>query len=432
MPAQATKTNSTSEGLVGGGSSLSIVIPALNEEDGIAAIIERIEAVRAHLAEVGVVRLEIIVVDDGSHDRTPEIASSYPSVRLIRHATNRGYGAAIKTGFNNASGTLLAFTDADGTYPPERFPELCRVALAERADVVVGSRRSGEHSEMPRVRRIGNFIWSNLVSIIGNHRVADPASGMRVVRATALRQLYPLPDGLNFTPVMSTRCVHEDLKVVEVAIPYKERLGRSKLSIVKDGSRFLKTILWTSLEYNPVRVLGLAGVAALGLAAAVALGMIVLRAQGVTQLGPWGTFSLFAALVLGVLGVSVFSLGATFNYLVSLFRGEPVRQGLFGRPLFKQPLDQHFGWLGLISGVAGVFVASSSLGLSLNGAWDVNRLWFWLLVSALLVLVGLQLVISWIVVRVLETLSIRDRLIEEEMRPLTTTPVATSVTVAAD
>ena len=71
---------------------------------------------------------------------------------------------------------------------------------------------------MPRMRRIGNFIWSNLVSIIGNRRVADPASGMRVLRASALRQLYPLPDGLNFTPVMSTRCVHENLKVVEVPI----------------------------------------------------------------------------------------------------------------------------------------------------------------------------------------------------------------------
>ena len=79
-----------------------------------------------------------------------------------------GYGAAIKTGFNSAVGQLLAFTDADGTYPPERFPDLCRVALRDDADVVVGSRRSGERSEMPPLRRIGNFIWSNLVSAIGN------------------------------------------------------------------------------------------------------------------------------------------------------------------------------------------------------------------------------------------------------------------------
>jgi hypothetical protein len=415
--------------------TLSVVIPALNEEDGIGAIIERIEAVRLALVEVGVEGLEIIVVDDGSHDRTPEIAAAYPNVRLLRHTTNRGYGAAIKTGFNNARGELLAFTDADGTYPPERFPALCRVALEQDADVVVGSRRSGEHSEMPRVRRVGNFIWSNLVSVIGNHRVADPASGMRVVRATALRHLYPLPDGLNFTPVMSTRCVHENLKVIEVPIPYKERLGRSKLSIVKDGSRFLKTILWTSLEYNPVRVLGLVGVTALGLAAAAALAIAVLRLQGVTQLGQWGAFSVFATLVLAVVGVSIFSLGATFNYLVSLFRREPVRQGLFGRPLFKRPLDQHFGWLGLIAGISGLVIAGGSLGLSLGGAWEITRLWFWLLISAMLLLVGLQLAVSWILMRVLETLSVREVRIDEEMRPLPTTSANSAihpVAVAAD
>jgi glycosyltransferase involved in cell wall biosynthesis len=410
--------------------TLSVVIPALNEEDGISAIVERIEAVRAPLADAGVGGLEIIVVDDGSHDRTPQIAASYPTVRLIRHPKNRGYGAAIKTGFNSASGQLLAFTDADGTYPPERFPQLCRVALEQDADVVVGSRRSGERSEMPRVRRVGNFVWSNLVSIIGNHRVADPASGMRVLKASALGKLYPLPDGLNFTPVMSTRCVHEDLKVIEVPIPYTERVGRSKLSIVKDGSRFLKTILWTSMEYNPVRVLGLAGVTALGLAAAIGLGIVSLRLQGVTQLGEWGTFSVFAALILAVAGVSIFSLGATFNYLVSLFRREPVRHGLFGRPLFKKPLDQHFGWIGLTSGIGGIGLALLSLTLSTWGAWDIARLWLWLLVSALLVLVGLQLVVSWIVMRVLETLSLREILIEQEMRPFVETPMGTGALAA--
>jgi glycosyltransferase involved in cell wall biosynthesis len=396
--------------------TLSVVIPALNEEDGIGAIIERLDSVRTPLAAAGVNGLEIIVVDDGSEDRTAEIAASYPNVRLLRHAANHGYGAAIKTGFSGARGELLAFTDADGTYPPERFPDLCRVALQQDADVVVGSRRSGERTEMPRLRRIGNFVWSTLVSIIGNRRVADPASGMRVLRASALRHLYPLPDGLNFTPVMSTRCVHEKLKVVEVPIAYQERVGRSKLSIVHDGSRFLKTILWTSLEYNPVRVLGLVGVVAFGLAIVFALGIVGLRLQGVTYLDAWGTFSAYAAVVLAVFGVSIFSLGATFNYLVSLVRGEPVREGLFGRPLFKEPLDQRFGLLGAVAAASGLALAIGSLGLSLWGDWDVARLWLWLLVSALLLLMGLQLVVSWIVINVLEALSTRELRIEQEMR----------------
>jgi glycosyltransferase involved in cell wall biosynthesis len=398
--------------------TLSVVIPALNEEDGIAEIVGRVEAQRASLRDAGVSDLEIIVVDDGSADRTPEIAGSFASVRLIRHETNRGYGAAIKTGFANARGELLAFTDADGTYPPERFADLCKVALEQHADIVVGSRRSGEHSEMPRVRRIGNFVWANLVSLIGNKRVADPASGMRVIRQSALRQLYPLPDGLNFTPVMSTRSVHENLKVVEVPIAYTERLGRSKLSIVRDGTRFLKTILWTSLEYNPVRVLGLVGVTALGMAFAIGLALLVLRLQGVTQLGQWGVFSVFGALILSVAGVSIFSLGSTFNYLVALFRGEPVREGLFGRPLFNPPLDRHFGWFGLLAGVLGACVAFGSVALSVFGQWEIARLWLWLLVSALLILVGLQLTVSWIVMRVLDTLNERHAQIEQDLAHL--------------
>lgn len=396
--------------------TLSVVIPALNEEHGIADIIQRVEAAKLGLRAVGVGDLEIIIVDDGSSDRTAEVAANFPSVQLVRHPVNRGYGAAIKTGFGRAKGELLAFLDADGTYPPEQLAVLCQVALDQQADVVVGSRRSGGKSEMPLVRRVGNFIWSNLVTLIGNQRVADPASGMRVVRQTALRQIYPLPDGLNFTPVMSTRCVHEGLKVVEVPIPYRERVGRSKLNVVRDGSRFLTTILWTTLEYNPVRVLGMVGIAALAVAALIGIVLLGLRLQGITQLGPLGVFALFGALVLGVAGVSIFSLGSTFNYLVSLFRHQPVRKGLFGKQLFDPPLDRHFGWIGVLTGLAGVVLALASLALALSG-WDISHLWLWLVVSALLVLVGLQLVVSWIVMRVLEKLSEREARIGADLGP---------------
>ncbi|MGD1994228.1 MAG: glycosyltransferase family 2 protein, partial [Anaerolineae bacterium] len=151
-------------------SVLSVVIPAWNEEDGIEAIMERVLAVRPALAQVGVSDLELIVVDDGSADRTAEIVAAYDGARLIRHEVNRGYGAALKTGFNAASGDLLAFLDADGTYPPENFPQLCQEALAG-ADLVVGSRRSGAESEMPAVRRVGNFLWSNLVTLLSSQRV---------------------------------------------------------------------------------------------------------------------------------------------------------------------------------------------------------------------------------------------------------------------
>ena len=154
------------------------------------------------------------------------------------------------------AGELIGFLDADGTYPPEYFPALCTVQMEQDADIVIGSRMAGAESEMPMVRRIGNVIFANLVSLISAKKITDSASGMRVFKKSILPQIYPLPDGLNLTPVMSTRALHEDLLMVEVPIPYSERQGRSKLSVVNDGMRFAQSIVWTALSYNPVRPLG--------------------------------------------------------------------------------------------------------------------------------------------------------------------------------
>lgn len=394
-------------------SVLSVIIPAWNEEEGITATMERVLATRAALAAVGVEDLEVIVVDDGSSDQTAPIVEACEGARLVRHKDNRGYGAALKTGFSVARGDLLAFLDADGTYPPECFPDLCREAL-QGADLVVGSRRSGADSQMPLVRRVGNLMWSNLVTWLGNQRVVDPASGMRVFRREALERLYPLPDGLNFTPVMSTRAVHEGVQLSEVPIPYTERVGRSKLSVTEDGMRFLRTIIWTALNYNPVRVLGGVGVGLFAVGALIAAVLMGMRIAGITTLAPWGVGAAFLAVVLGISGVDIFALGVTFNYLVSLFHKRPVRQGLFGEPIFKTPLDRQFWWMGLLSVLAGLAFGGASLALSLRG-WPIERLWLYLLAGTMLVLVGTQLAIFWVVVRVLEELSQRDALVDADL-----------------
>ncbi len=393
---------------------LSVVIPAYNEEGGIAEIIERVLAVRPRLVDAGVDDLELIVVDDGSHDRTADIAAGYSQVRLIRQPANRGYGAALKTGFSQAQGNLLGFLDADGTYPPEHFPDLCQVALSEGADLVVGSRMSGGESEMPLVRRLGNLIFANLVSLLSNRRISDSSSGMRVIRREALSRLYPLPDGLNFTPVMSTRALHEEIHWREVPIPYKERVGRSKLSVVRDGTRFLYTIIWTALNYNPVRILGGIGLALVAIAGAIGTVIVGMRLSGVTRLGPWGVAGAFVASLCAVSGVTLFSLGATFNYLVSLFHKRTIRQGLFGKPLFKRPLEHHFGWIGLAALAAGLVLGVGSLLLSLNG-WPIDRLWFWLLYAVMSSLVGLQLTVFWLIMRVLDELSGREAQVAQDL-----------------
>jgi glycosyltransferase involved in cell wall biosynthesis len=392
---------------------LSVVIPAYNEEDGIEEIAGRVLSIKNDLQEAGIEGLELLVVDDGSGDSTAELADRIDGVRLIRHGTNKGYGAALKTGFSKANGELIGFLDADGTYPPEYFPQLCQKAM-NGGELVIGSRMSGTDSKMPVTRRVGNFFFATLLTIIGRQKVSDSASGMRVFKRTILERIYPLPDGLNLTPVMSTRAVHEGIRMVEVPIPYDERMGNSKLSVVRDGTLFLQSMVWTVLTYNPVRILGIIGLAGILFALAVAIALIAARIRGVTTLGPWGVTALYAAMVLGITGISIFALGSTFNYLVSLFYKQPIRQGLFGRPIFNPSLDHYFGWMGLGAIIVGLLLGGISIYLGVNG-WDIARLWLYLLGSAMFILVGVQLVIYWILMRVLEELSQRGEMTKKDM-----------------
>jgi hypothetical protein len=136
--------------------------------------------------------------------------------------------------------------------------------------------------------------------------------------------------------------------------------------------------------------------------------------NGVTTLSPWGVVALFTAMISVIAGINIFSLGVTFNYLVSLFYKKPIRQGLFGKPVFKTPLDQQFGWMGLLSMFLAVLIGATCLTLGLRG-WEIERIWFYLLGSALVFLVGIQLVIYWLLLRVLEELSKREILTRQDM-----------------
>jgi glycosyltransferase involved in cell wall biosynthesis len=402
---------------------LSVVIPAYNEEDGIAAIVDRVLATEPALRAAGVNALECVVVDDGSSDRTAEIVEGYMTrgVRLIRQP-NRGYGGALKTGFQAARGELLGFLDADSTYPPEYFPQMCQVAL-DGADVVIGSRMAGASSEMPLVRRVGNTIFATLLSLVAGVRISDSASGQRVLRREVLPLLYPLPDTLDFTPAMSTRALHEDLRMVEVAIPYKERSGRSKLSVVRDGLRFFKSIVWTALTYNPVRIFGGLGLASLLLA--VVVGGLPLLEHLFGAQASWPFPRLFGALVLAVAGVTLYTTGTSFSYIVKLFHRRHIRQGLFGPRGNGRKIERHYWWLGLLavlSGV-GVYMAAAMFDLTTPTA---AASWFAPVVSALLVLTGVQLVSAWGLARVLAELNERDGLAERDLNG------ATALLAAAD
>jgi len=245
---------------------LSIVIPALNEEESIASTVGRCLDARDHIRHIGGVRdIEVIVVSDGSTDRTApiaqEIAAREPAVRVVVFEKNRGYGAAIKEGFRQSTGELVSFLDADGTCDPNHFGDLCAALQSDQAAVVLGS-RMGRGNQMPRVRRLGNRLYALLLGSLSGRAVTDTASGMRVLRRDCLTELYPLPDGLHFTPAMSARAVMSDMRIVEVPMSYAERVGESKLHVLRDGVRFLYAIRDAAMLYRPSRIFGLAAAAA--------------------------------------------------------------------------------------------------------------------------------------------------------------------------
>jgi len=249
---------------------LLIAIPALNEEESIESIIERTLASReAILRNSPVTEVEITVVSDGSTDRTVERASKFlGEIHLIEFPKNRGYGAALKEAWRQSDADLLGFLDADGTCDPTFFGDLCQTIHTKSADVALGCRLNAK-SQMPVIRRAGNMGFAMLLNLVSSKRVRDTASGMRVVRREVLDKLYPLPDGMHFTPAMSARAMlNRNITIIEVDMPYHERTGESKLRVVKDGLRFLRVILEMAFLHRPSRPLELlaylfAGAAAL-------------------------------------------------------------------------------------------------------------------------------------------------------------------------
>jgi len=296
--------------------SLSIVIPALNEEEAIGSTIERCLAARDYIkARANLAGVEIIVVSDGSTDQTAAIAQSYDGVHVIVFPTNRGYGAAIKEGWRQASGDLLGFLDADGTCDPKYFADMCAAAISEQADCVLGA-RLGPDSEMPRIRRFGNRIYALLLGFLCGRYITDTASGMRVVPRTALRRLYPLPDGLHFTPAMSARSLLNDLRVIELPMSYRERVGRSKLNVIKDGVRFLRVIGEGVLCYRPERIFLMASFAAVVLIVIMALYPAEFYLTH-KRLEEWMIYRFVASFVLGTVALMLLLATALSNQMAA-------------------------------------------------------------------------------------------------------------------
>jgi len=226
---------------------LSIIIPAYNEEDSIVPVIDDI---RGEM-EKHKLRYEIIVVDDGSTDRTRD-AADQKEVITVQHPQNIGYGAALKTGIKHAGGEYIAIIDADQTYPADRIMDLYR--WCEKFPMVVGARK-GKNASIPLFRRPVKWILTRLAQFLCGMDIPDLNSGFRIFKKdVALRYFHMLPSGFSFTTTITLCYLTNGYFIKYVPIPYKQRVGKSKIRPFKDTVGFLSIILRTIVCFNPLKI----------------------------------------------------------------------------------------------------------------------------------------------------------------------------------
>lgn len=231
-----------------GRAAFSVLVPAYNEEAGILDMLTDLRERLAPLAH----ETEIIVIDDGSTDRTRALLEGFSGIELVRHDRNRGYGAALKTGIRKARYPLVVITDADGTYPNDRIPDLVR--LAESADMVVGS-RTGENVDSQGLRSIPKWFLKRFAEWLVRREIPDINSGLRVFRRDAASELIGiLPDTFSFTTTITLAMLTSGQTVRYEPIDYRRRVGKSKIKPIRDTLRIAQLILRTGMYFAPLRV----------------------------------------------------------------------------------------------------------------------------------------------------------------------------------
>ncbi len=275
--------------------STSVVIPAFNEADAIAQVVSDLaQAARWH---------EIIVVDDGSSDRTGELAAC-AGARVVRHPYNKGNGAAVKSGIRAATGEYILIIDADGQHPPTEA-----VRLVERLgeyDLVVGARSPSTQANV--ARRVGNDLLNRLAGYLANQTIPDLTSGFRAARSSCLREFIHLLPNTFSTPTTTTLAfIKAGYSVAFEPIEAAQRSGQSKIRLASDGARFFLIILKVITIFSPLRIFLPLSAGAFGLGAAYALWTMVTQSH-VTN----------SSVLLIVLAVIVFLVGLISEQIAAL------------------------------------------------------------------------------------------------------------------
>ena len=280
--------------------SVSIIIPAYNEEEVIRAGLERMIHLNLHL------KYEILIINDGSTDDTANIISEFP-VKLYNHNTNKGYGAALKTGIRKAKTEKVIILDSDGQHNPENIDKIAE--LLDEYDMVIGERT--DDSFQVKRRQKGK----KLIRLVGEYMVEqklqDFNSGFRGFdRELILNMLHLMPNGFSFSTTSTLAFLKEGYSIGTFPIVVNERLGRkSNVKFAKDGTKTFLLIFRIIMLFNPLKIFFPASI------------FFILVGLGFGIYGYFiaGRFS-NSATVLSILGMFLFFIGLVADQISMLNR----------------------------------------------------------------------------------------------------------------
>ena len=225
--------------------SVSVIIPVFNEELTIGDVITR---TRNTLEKIKI-PYEVLVIDDGSVDRSLEISKS-KEANVLR-GTHQGKGHAIRSGFKRAKGNILVTLDADGSHKPEEIPLVLQCIIENKADFVIGSRffnAEVNKAKIPRVNRLGNRVFNSLIGLLTGMKISDSQSGFRAIKSAVIEEMTLNSRGYELESEMLVKALKMGVRVVEVPISFEQRtVGKSRLDPIKDGIRILNSIITSYL-----------------------------------------------------------------------------------------------------------------------------------------------------------------------------------------
>lgn len=270
--------------------SFSIVIPAFNEADAIGDVV-------ANVREALGAGTEVIVVDDGSSDMT-RIEAERAGARVVALPVNGGNGAAVKAGIRAATGEFIAFMDGDGQHTSEDLVKL--MDHAGEYDMVVGARtRDGQASFL---RRLANGFWNRLASWMTDRKVEDLTSGFRVVRRSVALEFLPLlPNGFSYPTTITLSSMRAGYAVKYVPIQARKRIGKSKIRLFRDGTKFFIIMFKITTLFSPIKIfLPLAALPGLG-----TVGSIAAAIAGVPSM--WTIAAILGTAAMSMVGLGLIS-----------------------------------------------------------------------------------------------------------------------------